>query len=574
MKAIQPGTRRDALLFTARLILAVSIFSLFAAFAPSLRADPPLPATANPTNPPPEITNSATPFADEGASAYKKLSLEQLMNLDVTSVSRAPEPFAQAPAAIEVITSDEIRRSGATSIPEALRLADNLEVAQINSHDWAISARGFNSGLGNKLLVMIDGRTVYSPLYSGVFWNVQDYLLEDLDRIEVVSGPGGTLWGANAVNGVINIITKSAKDTQGLYIESGGGVPGTTGGVADARSEPRDFTGIRYGGTLASNVYFRIYGKAFQRGNEDYPNGSPANDRWEMAQGGFRMDAEASSSDNFTLQGDIYGSDLRIPAGGLANQSGGNLLGRWSHVISENEDMSLQLYYDRTHLYDPISGFGTTQIVTDDLGTYDMDFQYRLQAGERNQVTWGLGYRFTHDVVSESTILQFLPPVLDRHLYSSFVQDEIKLTDHLFFTMGTKLEHNDYTGFEIEPSGRLQWNVTSNHMLWSAVSRAVRTPSRVDADIRENNPVPLITFLRGTPGFESEALIAYELGYRSQITPKFSTSLSTYYNDYTDLRSVEITPGGLLGVVPLHYANDMEGHTYGMELSMDYQVLE
>lgn len=559
----QPPAQARARFIVVRAGFHSTIILLFAMIAP-LHAEPP--ASITPTNTPSDITNAASPSATEGPTAYKKMSLEELMNLDVTSVSRTPQPFGEAPAAIVVITSDEIRRSGASSIPEALRLADNLAVAQRNSHDWAISARGFNSQFSDKLLVMIDGRTVYSPIFSGVFWNVQDYLLQDIDRIEVISGPGGTLWGANAVNGVINIITKSAKDTQGLYLEGGGG------------TELRDLAGVRYGATLASNVYLRVYGKWFQRGNEVYPDVSPANDSWQMGQGGFRMDADATPNDTVTFQGDVYGSNLEVPAGGLGDQSGGNLLSRWSHVVSDDADMSLQLYYDQTHLLSPqtfesATGPLPTEFVRDDLRTYDMDFQYRVHLGERNQVTWGTGYRFTHDEVGESEILRFVPATLDRHLYSAFVQDQIMLMEKLYFTLGTKLEHNDYTGFEVEPSGRLQFNVTSNQMLWSAVSRAVRTPSRFDTDLREGAPgTPAL--LTGTPGFESEALIAYELGYRAQLTPKLSTSISTYFNDYTELRSLGITPGGLGGVLPLHWENDLTGHTYGAEASLTYQVLE
>ncbi|MGB8353131.1 MAG: TonB-dependent receptor plug domain-containing protein, partial [Chthoniobacteraceae bacterium] len=328
--------------------------------------------------------DSTTPAPD----ALKQLSLDQLMNIEVTSVAREPEPFSQAPAALQVITQDEIRRSGATSIPEALRLADSLDVAQQNSHDWSISARGFDTSLSNKLLVMIDGRTVYSPLFSGVFWNAQDYLLEDLDRIEVISGPGGTLWGANAVNGVINITTKSAKDTQGFYVESGGG------------SDLRDFAGIRYGGTLAPDIYYRVYAKYFDDGNDVFSNGKPAADSWGMWQGGFRIDDVASSENHLTLQGDIYGSDVNVAAGGNGRANGANVLGRWTHTISDDSDTTLQLYYDRTYLSDPISSqFGTADLLTDDLDTYDLDFQHRFSLGDRNRIVWGLGYRFTHDVV-------------------------------------------------------------------------------------------------------------------------------------------------------------------------------
>ena len=524
-------------------------------------------ATATPGLQAEEISSApaATQIADQtntafvgGQTAYKKMSLEELMNLDVTSVSKQSEPYGQAPAAIQVITQDEIHRSGASSIPEALRLADNLEVAQKNSHDWGISARGFNTDLANKLLVLMDGRTLYTPLFSGVFWNVQDYLLEDIDRIEVISGPGGTLWGANAVNGVINITSKSARDTQGLYVEGGGG------------TELRYFTGVRYGGTLASNVYYRVYGKYFDRGNEVFPDGSNASDSWAMGQGGFRVDDYASGGNVLTLQGDGYGSGVNIPAGGEGMASGGNILGRWSHTISDDSDMSLQLYYDRTHLADPISNqFGTADILKDDLDTYDLDFQHRFRLGGRNRFVWGLGYRYTHDEVGQAANLAFLPSPLDHNLYSVFAQDEIMLVKDLYLTLGTKLEHNDYTGYEWEPSGRLQWNITSNQMVWGAISRAVRTPSRVDRDLAEPNSPP--TILAGGSNFVSETLIAYELGYRAQLGRKVSASVSTFYNDYNNVRSLSFTPAT---IVPLFFANNLEGYTYGAEFSATYQVFD
>jgi iron complex outermembrane receptor protein len=284
----------------------------------------------------PTVSPSQTPDVTPAVKELKKLSLEQLMDLDVTSVSKQPQPYGQAPAAIDVITNDEIRRSGASSIPEALRLADNLEVAQKNSHDWSISSRGFNTDLSNKLLVLMDGRSVYTPLIAGVIWDIQDYLLEDIDHIEVISGPGGTLWGANAVNGVINITSKSAKDTQGLYVEGGGGL------------EQRDFGGARYGGALGSDAFYRVYGKYFDRGDEVFPNGSQAPDSWSMGQGGFRIDAQPSSEETFTFQGDYYSGDENEPTVGETKDNGGNLLGRWSLAFADDYDMSLQLYYDHT----------------------------------------------------------------------------------------------------------------------------------------------------------------------------------------------------------------------------------
>ena len=502
---------------------------------------------------------SATQSESSSIGALKQLSIEELMNLDVTSVSKQAEPYGRAPAAIEVITQDQIRRSGASSIPEALRLADNLDVAQQNSHDWAISARGFNTALGNKLLVLVDGRTVYTPLFSGVFWNVQDYLLEDIDRIEVISGPGGTLWGANAVNGVINISSKSAKDTQGLYLEAGGGGP-----------ELKGFTGVRYGGVLGSDVYFRAYGKYFDRGSEVYANGNNASDSWNMRQGGFRIDSYASPGNVLTAQGDLYGSDLNVTAGGSGNTAGGNLLGRWSHVISADSNTNLQLYYDRTRLVDPITNqFGAAEILTDELETYDFDFQHHIRLNERNRIAWGLGYRFTHDVVQQAQNLAFVPPTLNRNLYSGFVQDEVMLIKDVFLTLGSKLEHNDYTGFEWEPSGRLQWNVAPEQMLWTAVSRAVRTPSRIDRDIREPNP--LTPIFVGESGFRSETLIAYEMGYRAHLGSSTSASLSTFYNDYDNVRSLSYTP---VTIVPVFFANNLAGDTFGAELSMDYQIID
>jgi iron complex outermembrane recepter protein len=502
--------------------------------------------------------------AEGSPTSLKSLSLDELMNVQVTSVSRHPEKLSATASAIQVITSEDIRRSGATSLPEALRLADNLDVAQKNSHDWAISARGFNTALANKLLVMIDGRTVYTPLFSGVFWDAQNYLLKDIDRIEVISGPGGTLWGSNAVNGVINIITKSANDTQGLYVEAGGG------------SQLENFGGARYGTLLGPDVYLRVYGEAFNRDDETLSNGSPATDSWRQSQGGFRLDAGSSAQNMFTLQGDFYGGNENVVTGAAAQLGGGNLLGRWSHAVSEGSDMSLQIYYDRTHLDDPIPAvvlnslnLAPAGILTDDLDTFDVDFQYRMHVNAINEVTWGLGYRYTHDVVNNAPGLAFLPPVLDQNLFSGFVQDEMALQDNLRLTVGSKLEHNDYTGFEIEPSVRLLWTVAENQSLWAAISRAVRTPSRTDVDLSEPAPSQLLVILEGSADFTSESVIAKELGYRAELGPNVATSIAAYYNDYYNVRSTGITPATIL---PFVFQNNLEGETHGIELSVDYRV--
>jgi iron complex outermembrane recepter protein len=511
---------------------------------------------------------AAAMAADSGASTIgelKQLNVEDLMNVQVTSVTRHPEKLIQAASAIQVITQEDIRRSGATSIPEALRLADNLQVAQKNSHDWAISARGFNTALANKLLVMIDGRTVYTPLYSGVFWDAQDYVLADIDRIEVISGPGGALWGANAVNGVINIITKSAKDTQGLYAQAGGG------------SRPQDFTDVRYGGAVNPDTQFRIYGKYFDRGSEVLANGGSTSDSWRQGRGGFRVDSQASAQDKLTLQGDFYAGHEDEQTGGTSDTSGANVLGRWSRSISEHSDFSLQSYIDRTHITDPVAPlflngleFAGAGLLHDDLTTFDVDFQHRILLGSLNTIVWGFGFRYSHDVVDNAPALAFLPPTLDRDLYSLFAQDEIALLSNLSLTLGTKIERNNYTGFEFEPDVRLSWILNSQQALWTAISRAVRTPSRIDQNLSEAAP-PHLVILSGGSDFTSESVVAYELGYRAQITSRISTSVSGFFNHYNDIRSTTFTP---TTIIPLFFANGLEGDTYGLEFSSNYQVSE
>lgn len=498
--------------------------------------------------------------AETQVSDYKKLSLSELMDLQVTSVSRRPEKLSDAASSIQVVTGDDIRRSGASSIPEALRLADNLNVAQKGAQGWAISARGFNTELSNKLLVLMDGRTLYSPLFSGVFWNAQDYVLEDIDRIEVISGPGGALWGANAVNGVINISTKSAKDTQGLYTEVAAG------------TELRNLTSVRYGGVLAPDVHYRVYAKYFDRDAGVLPNGASASTGWNMWRTGFRIDSESTPQTTLTLQGDIYGNDENLPGGQYNKLGGGNLLGRWTHTLENDSEMSLQFYYDRTNLSQPVPASIFSPIagrLTNSLDTYDLDFQHRIRWGERNQVVWGLGYRFTHDDTTNAPGLGFQPAELNQSLVSAFAQDEITLGGGVSLTIGTKVEHNDYTGVEIEPNTRLQWNVTPAQMVWGAVSRAVRMPSRVDRDLRRPSTGPAI--FSGGANYESETVIAYELGYRAQLGPKVIVAVSAFYNCYDDVRSLGTTPVTFL---PLVFENNVEGETHGVELTATYEVNE
>ena len=490
--------------------------------------------------------------SDSSIQSLKKLSIEQLMNVNVTSVARQPERLLATPSAIQVITNDDIRRSGATNLPEALRLASNLEVAQVDSRQWAISARGFNATTADKLLVMIDGRTVYTPLYAGVFWDVQDTLLEDVDRIEVISGPGGTQWGDNAVNGVINIITKSAKDTQGVELLGGGG------------SQLRDFGGVRYGGAWSPDLHYRVYGKYFDRASTDFADGRDGANDWQMGQGGFRMDWDTPDGNLLTLQGDAYKGQMGQPAADDITASGGNVLGRWSQTISDSSDFKFQAYFDRTNRRIP----GT---FAESLDTYDLDFQHHLLLGDRHNVVWGLGYRLIKDYTpADYPLLAFLPARVTRAWTSVFAQDDIALVkDRLNLTLGTKIEHNPYTGAEYQPSVRLAWLPSRNQTVWSAVSRAVRTPSRIDGEFYAPRTPPFF-LLQGNPNFQSEKLIAYELGYRVQPGRQLSVGVAVFYNDYDRLRSTEkLNPPSPF---PIFIANGQKGESHGVELTADWRV--
>ena len=500
---------------------------------------------------PAQQPDSTAQHPDSGPSVatLKKLSVEELMNVDVTSVSRRPEKLSQVPSAIQVITQEDIRRSGASSLPEALRLATNLQVAQIDSRQWTVSARGFNGSAANKLLVLIDGRTIYTPLFSGVFWDAQDVALSDVDRIEVISGPGATLWGSNAVNGVINIITKDAKETQGFLVSGGGG------------TELRGIAGVRYGGVLGSTARFRVYGKDFARQPTLKPDGTDGADQWHGRQGGFRMDWEASQANHMSLQGDIYDGRVRQDTLPDVAFSGRNIVARWSHTVSENSSVTAQLYYDRTHRDLP-------RVFGEDLDTYDIDAQHHFRLGKRHDVVWGLGYRLINDWVGNSAQLAFLPPHVTREWFSGFVQDEIAVVpERLHIALGTKVEHNDYTGFEVQPSGRMNWTVSPSTTLWAGVSRAIRAPSRIDREFYAPGQPPY--FLAGGPNFHSEEELAYEVGYRRQ-EAMFGLSVATFYNRYYGLRSVE--QANPPQPFPIVIGNGQDGESYGAELTGDYRV--
>lgn len=492
---------------------------------------------------------AAAPQAPAAAGDLKNLSIEELMEIDVTSVSRRSEPLNQAAAAIIVITQEEIRRSGVTSLPEALRLVNSLQVARQSQRDWAITARGFNLTTANKMLVLIDGRSVYTPLFSGVFWDVQDTLLEDVDRIEVIRGPGATLWGANAVNGVINIITRSAADTQGGLVTAGAG------------DEERGFGGVRWGGSFAKGAY-RVYGKFFDRDSLVLADGSDARDDMRLAQGGFRADWKNSDADSFTVQGDAYGGTIGEPTRADTDVDGGNLLGRWSRATSERSGLELQVYWDRTHRRIPA-------LFEERLDILDVDFQHRLPLAKRHDLVWGFGYRWHQDEVGSSALIGFFPEHRSFSLASLFAQDEISLLgDRLDVIVGTKVEHNDSTGFEVQPSIHAAWKPNDRRTVWGAVSRAVRTPTRIDEDVIFFGPNGL-HLIEGSRDFESEELLAWELGYRIQLNPELLLDLATFYNVYDHLRSQERPTTG--APLPIVLRNGLNGETWGAELRLNAQ---
>lgn len=494
---------------------------------------------------------SATEPPLQGASALKAMSLEELFSIEVTSVSREAEPLSQAASAIQVITGEEIRRSGASSLPEALRLAANLEVAQVNAHDWAITARGFNgaplsnNSLADKLLVLIDGRSVYTPLFGGVFWDVQDLVLEDVDRIEVISGPGATLWGANAVNGVINVVTKKAKQTQGIYVAGAAG------------SFIQDQASLRWGGGSDSTFFFRVYGQRRDIGSTELVSGADAPDEWDITQGGFRVDYDASLASSLTVSGDVYLGHEGDPEAAVVE--GENLLSRWVRSFSPESDLTAQVYFDRTWRDLPIAHF------REELITVDADVQHRFRLGSRQTIVWGGGYRLMMDDVDNSVTASFDPEDRTMRLYGAFVQDAVALVgESLKIIVGTKLGHNTFSGMELQPSARLSWSPRETHSAWAAVSRAVRSPSRFDTDIVTPN-------LGGDPDFDSEEVVAYELGYRVRPERRLLCSVAAFHNRYDDIRSVNLntTPPPLLT-----FANDQEAQTRGFEVTATVEVAD
>jgi iron complex outermembrane receptor protein len=477
---------------------------------------------------------------------FADMSLEDLANIQVTSVSRKSESLADAPASIFVITNDDIHRSAATTLPEALRLAPNLQVARVDARNYAISARGFNGVFANKMLVLIDGRTVYSPLFSGTFWDAQDVMLEDVDRIEVISGPGATVWGANAVNGVINVITKSAADTQGTLLSAGAGSHEKNGA-------------LRYGGELGNGGHYRVYGKYSDNDDTRNAAGTVLSEGWRREQAGFRTDW-GGRADNGTLQGDAYSGRLHQLGTRDIQISGANIVGRISRQLSDNSSMRLNAYLDHT-LRDQPNAF------VDRLTTVDFEGQRAIRFGERNAITWGGGYRAMFDRLDNGPAFSFLPASLNSHVANLFVQDEIELAKTLHLTLGEKVEHNTFTGRESLPSARLAWKFATNQLLWGAVSRSVRAPSRIDRDFfaPANG-----TLFNGGPDFQSEVARVAELGYRGQLSPTVSFAATANYSQFDRLRTLEPTSNAPF---PVAFRNGSQGNSRGLEMTGAWQVL-
>jgi len=514
------------------------------------------------------------------ATDLTNISLEDLMNIQVTSVSKKEQKLSQTGAAVYVIGQEDIRRSGATNIPDLLRQAPGVDVAQIDANTYAISIRGFNDRLADKVLVMIDGRTVYTPTTSGVYWDQQDVPLEDIDRIEVIRGPGGTVWGANAVNGVINIITKNAGDTKGGVVRTGGGSHDTAGGL------------VQYGGEIGQSGAYRVFQNYSNTGNLTLPSGQGAADGWHMFHSGFRSDWTLSPHDTVTVQGDFMqtgeGQTISVvfanalPLMRTFNDSvttgAGNFLARWNHTLSNGSTMSLQVYYDRYDRHD--------EGVHEGLDTFDFDFQHHLRVGPRNDVVWGVGYRSTSDSHTAGYGKTYVPLSQANNLFSVFVQDQIRIAESLSITLGTKVEHQPYTGFQLEPSARMVWTPTARQTVWMSASQAIKEVSREEEGLQ----IEPYTFALPGGGFgvaqysgstksQAERFRDFEIGYRAQATKQFSVDVTAFAGFYHNLQTLDpgepyftTDQGPPHLVLPSFFGNTASAHTSGAEIFANWSA--
>jgi iron complex outermembrane recepter protein len=509
------------------------------------------------------------------------LSLEQLMDEPVTSVSKKETKIGQAPAAITVVTQDDLRRMGITTLPEALRLVPGMDVAQIGAGQWAVSSRGFNSEFSTKLLVLIDGRSVYTPTTAGVFWDSQDVVIADVDRIEVIRGPGATLWGANAVNGVINVITKSSADTQGGLVSAGGG------------SEDRSLVTARYGGENGPDLHWRASAQYSDRAGFDDVTGGFNPGGWQIAHGGMRVDWKPGTADDVMVQADAYGGHTGMQSDVISltapyvtsvtregPDNGADILGRWTRIISEQSAFTLQMYFDHV-----VQG---VQLSSERRDVFDFDAQHRFALNSFNDVVWGVGYRRTSVGQAPDAEASFAQNEIDFSLFNVFVQDEIILVpNRLHAIVGSKFEHNNLIGWSPEPNARLLWTPGDRESVWAAVSRASRTPSLFELEGTATASAfeppsggpPVAIVVKPNPDLQTEALIAYELGYRFEPVNSVSVDISVFLNRYNG--EIGLEPGGLRFVTspaPAHEElqfveeNADDGKTFGIEPALQWQV--
>ena len=507
-------------------------------------------------------------------------SLEDLMNMEVTSVSKKEQKLSRTASAIFVITQEDIRRSGATNIPDLLRMVPGMNVAQINANTWAINVRGFNEQFANELLVMVDGRSLYTPSFGGVYWDTLDLPLEDIERIEVIRGPGGAIWGGNAVNGVVNIITRKAGDTSGVLITSGAG------------NLDQGFATAQYGGSLGGNVYYRVFTKYNNTYHLPNLNGQDGGDGWNMLRGGFRLDAQLAPKDSLLVQGGFYTSRQGEPSTVLptivsppqnveeqAGLTGWYLQTVWNHSYSDRSEINFQAYFDRYTHDDPQ--------LPESRDTLNLEFQHHFQPDDRHDIVWGGQYLYTADAFNNTLRIAADPSQRRLQLFSAFLQDEIALVlNRVYFTLGAKLEHNYYSGSDVMPNVRVAWSLRERHMLWAAVSRGIRTPARSDTEIRENlggssvsGGIPVETSDFGNPHLKDEDLIAYELGYRTTVSPRLFLDFAAFFNSYGHQKTIEpgmpfleTTPQPVHIVQPFTYKNLMHGEGHGLEVFANWKA--
>ncbi|MFT6984355.1 MAG: iron complex outermembrane receptor protein [Psychromonas sp.] len=524
-------------------------------------------------------------LADSPSQDLSELGFDELMQMEVTSVSKKSEKLSQAAAAVYVVTQDEIRRSGATSIPEALRLVPGVDVAEIDPNKWAVSIRGFNGRFANKLLVLIDGRSVYTPTHSGVYWEYLDYLLPDIERIEVIRGPGATLWGANAVNGIINIITREAADTQG-------------GQLALAAGNELKLVEGRQGFAPSENAQLRVYAKGRRLDESDDLFATGQDNGGDYLQTGLRLDLQPSEDQSLTFQGDLYRDSLqqqhKVPSfeapymdqvvNGDVEAKGGNLGIRWSQIRSLDSELSASFNYD---FYDH-----QELKYSEHRDTLDFELQHQFAPFADHELVWGGGYRWSKNDFTSSSLVSVSEAVEYSGIWNLFIQDTLRFPEqNISLTLGTKFEGNSYTGTEVQPNLRMSWVPSEQVTWWGAVSRAMRTPSRVENEgvlniyvvppfaEDPNNPLPTMLQITGNEGFESEQLDAYELGVRWMPHPELALDIATFYNDYKNLRSynlgnanMQFVNGDMFAVVPLNLDNNIQGHSSGLELLTTWQA--